>query len=151
MVKLKIRVDKESCESFGIRSMQGVRTHEILDSGMADSGASVCMGGPNLPRSLGLSEANLAQSDLRLYGADDTVINLIGCVPVIITDSKSKTETRQLVYINSDASTLLLSLEACQDLGYVSDSFPKQGPEPSQCAAKSGRIQSVTANVQHER
>lgn len=139
MVKLKVRVDHEACKEHGIRSMQSVRTHEIIDSGMADSGASVSMGGPKFMRSIGLSEADLAQSDLRLYGADDTVINLIGMVPVVIVDNKTKTETRQFVYINVDASTLLLSLEACQDLGYVSDNFPDQGPEPSQCAAKSGK------------
>ena len=139
MVKLRVRVDHEACKEHGIRSMQSVRTHEIIDSGMADSGASVSMGGPKFMRSIGLSEADLAQSDLRLYGADDTVINLIGMVPVVIVDNKTKTETRQFVYINEDASTLLLSLEACQDLGYVSDNFPDQGPEPSQCAAKSGK------------
>ena len=139
MVKLRVRVDHEACKEHGIRSMQSVRTHEIIDSGMADSGASVSMGGPKFMRSIGLSEADLAQSDLRLYGADDTVINLIGMVPVVIVDNKTKTETRQFVYINADASTLLLSLEACQDLGYVSDNFPDQGPEPSQCAAKSGK------------
>ena len=139
MVKLRVRVDQEACKEHGIRSMQGVRTHEIIDSGMADSGASVCMGGPKFMRSLGLSEASLAQSNLVLYGADDTVIDLIGMVPVVIVDNKSKAWTRQFVYINADASTLLLSLEACQDLGYVSDNFPEQGPEPSQCSAKSGK------------
>ena len=108
---------------FDIKNMN-VKTMEVTDSGMADTGASVCLAGSKLMRSLGLTEANLAQCDMRLYGADNTDIQLLGVVPVIITDTQSGHQTRQFLYVCSRSSSLLLCLEACIDLKYVSENYP---------------------------
>ena len=140
-IKVKVKVDKLACKELGVRNMN-VRTQETQDIGMGDTGASVCMGGKKTMRSLGLTEANLAKCDLRLYGADNSDIDLLGAVPVIITDSRTGQETRQILYICSKAS-LLLSLEACIDLGLVSPDFPSPQPVQfvSNAAARSGKKQ----------
>ena len=123
-----------------------VRTQETEDAGMADPGASVCLGGRKVMRSLGLTEANLARSNLRLYGADNSDIDLIGAVPVTITDTRTGRVTKQVLYI-CDRASLLLSLEACVDLGLVHPDFPapmSETPQPSHAqvssaAARSGK------------
>ena len=66
----------------------------------------------------------MTRCDLRLYAADNSDINLLGIIPVIITDVVTGHYTRQIVYICRRASSLLLSLEACEDLGYISQDFP---------------------------
>ena len=75
-------------------------------------------------RSLGLSDANLTKADLRLYSADNDDIKLLGMIPVQFTDHVSGLSTRQIVYICEKASSVLLSLEACIDLQYVTPDFP---------------------------
>ena len=42
-INVKMKVDKLACKELGVKNMN-VRTLEAEDSGMADTGASVCMG-----------------------------------------------------------------------------------------------------------
>ena len=107
-----------------------VQSRVLECQGMADTGASVCLAGTMFMRSLGLDVCDLTQCDMRLYGADDKDINMLGVMPLVFTDMLSGIQTRQFVYICEHASTLLLSLEACIDLGYVSENFPVH-PSPS--------------------
>ena len=102
----------------------GVRTREVEDHGMTDTGASVCMSGTNSMRAMGLTERVMMKCDLRLYGADNSDIKLLGAVFVVITDIRTGQETRQLLYVCERAASLLLSLEACVDLGLVGPDFP---------------------------
>ena len=55
--------------------------------------------------------------------ADNKDIHLLGAVFVIITDTKTGRKTRQLLYVCDKAASLLLSLEACMDLGFVGLDF----------------------------
>ena len=138
-IKVKMRVDKEACKLLGVRNMN-VWTE---DTGMADTGASVCMSGTKPMRALGLTEAKLMKCDLRLYAADNSDINLLGAVFVIITDTQTGRETRQLLYVCNNAASLLLSLEACTDLGLISSDFPVSRSESAQvvsnAAARAGK------------
>ena len=52
-----------------------------------------------------------------------TLTCLVSVLPVIITDTVTGRQTRQLVYICHKASSLLLSLEACENLSYVNKNF----------------------------
>ena len=141
-IKVKMRVDKEACKLFGARNMN-VQTQETENLGMADTGASVCMSGTRPMRAMGLTEANLMKCDLRLYGADNSDINLLGAVFVIITDTRTGRDTRQLLYVCEKAASLLLSLEACTDLGLVSPEFPasESAQFASNAAARAGKKQ----------
>ena len=139
-IKVKMRVDKESCKLHGARNMN-VKTQVTEDRGMADTGASVCLTGPKPMRAMGLTEENLMKCDLRLYGADNSDIELVGAVFVIITDTQTGRETKQLLYICNKAASLLLSLEACADLGLVNPEFPatESAHYPSIAAARAGK------------
>ena len=132
-VRVRVKVDREACQILGAKNIN-TRTEEITDNSMADTGASVCLSGTKFMRSLGLSESDLTKCDMRLYGADNGDINLVGVVPVMITDTQSGEWTKQILYVCERASTLLLSLEACIDLGYTSENFP-QSESGSQCAS----------------
>ena len=126
-VKVKVKVDLDACKTtFRGRFSPGLvtRTTTAEDKGLSDTGASVCLAGTRLMKALGLRVQDLARSDMKLHGADNTGIRLLGAVPVIIIDKKSGRLTRQLLYVCNKAASLLLSLEACVDLGMVSPNFP---------------------------
>ena len=138
-VKVRVMVDKEACKELAIGDVTA-QTLETTDKALPDTGASVTMAGTKFMRSLGVSEPDLPRCNLRLYGADNTDINLLGVIPVIITDVVTGQQTRQIVYICQRTSSLLLSLEACEDLGYVSQDFPKQQPDiASNAATRQGK------------
>ena len=90
-----------------------------------------------------VSEADLIRCAMKLYGADNSDIDLLGVRPLIITDTVTGRQTRQLVYICHKASSLslLLSLEACVDLGYVNKNFtaPEYIQFPSNAATRAGK------------
>ena len=65
-----------------------VRIRETEDCGMMDSGASVCMFGTKTMKALGLTKKDPMKYDLKLYGADNRDINLLGANCVIIKDTK---------------------------------------------------------------
>ena len=115
-----------------------VRTLEITDRALADTRASVSMAGVKFMRSIGVSEADLIRCAMRLFGADNSDIMLIGVIPVIITDTVTGRQTRQLVYICHKASSLLLSLEY---LGYVTKNFtaPEHIQFASSAATRAGK------------
>ena len=75
---------------------------------------------------------------MALTNADESPIALVGTVLVLITDTSTDTFTRQILYISGNANGLLLSQEACIDLGYVSPEFPRRRPEQV-CSTKSGK------------
>ena len=135
LVDLIVTVD----HSAAARKMTNasVRTPETLTRGMPDTGASVCLGGPNLLKLQGLTEADLIRCNIKLFGADNSDIKMVGVLPMIITDTKTMIETRQMVYFCKKACTLLLSLEACIGLGYVSDKFPHAQCDSSHSQAAS--------------
>ena len=86
LVRVKTRLDKEACQILGMRNIN-LQAEETQERALPDTGASVTMAGTKFMRSLGQSEANLAKCDMRLYGADNNDIKLLGVIPVIITDT----------------------------------------------------------------
>ena len=73
-VKLKAAVDKDAVQCLGLRNVN-IQTRVVQQQQcMADTGASVCLGGRPFMRELGLEEANLTKCDLRLYAADNTMM-----------------------------------------------------------------------------
>ena len=118
---VEVTVDKSAMvDSLGKYFPTGgyMRPRVALDRGLVDTGASVCLAGPKLMERLHLRVKDLARPSLRLYGANGDSIELMGAAPTIITDRKSGRQTRQLIYFSSGAE-LLLSYEACLDLGLV--------------------------------
>ena len=124
-VQVRIQVDKVSAKTLGTKELD-IQTPEVLSKALADTGASVSMTGTMGMRSIGASETDLTRCSMRLYGADNSDIELLGVIPVLITDTATGRQTRQILYICNKASSLILSLEACEDLGYVRKDFAEQ-------------------------
>ena len=121
-----------------------VQTKKLETQGMGDTGASVCLGGPPTLRSLGITEDHLTKCSMTLYGADNTDINLLGIVPVMITDRVSRRQTKQFLYIcQKSPRNILLSLDACIELGYVDSNFPSS----SQREAEQSEMSVVDTSV----
>ena len=133
-VKLKIEFDRQSASSLKM-NVPPQQTRPFTWSGMCDTGASVVMAGRDFMRGLGIDESQATECRMSLTNADESPIALIGAVPVLITDTSTNHFTRQILYISGNASGLLLSQEACIDLGYISPEFPRR---PKQvCSTKS--------------
>ena len=136
-VKLRIEFDRQSASDLKM-NVPHQQTRPFTWSGMCDTGASVVMAGRDFMRGLGINESQATQCRMSLTNADESPIALIGAVPVLITDTIANTFTRQILYISGNANGLLLSQEACIDLGYINTEFPRRKPEQV-CSTKSGK------------
>ena len=91
---------------------------------LADTGASVCLAGRMFMKSLGMSEAHLTPCDMSVTGANSVSITVLGAMLVEFSSKDGSHSSKQVVYVCEGVSGALLSLEACIDLGVVSESFP---------------------------
>ena len=97
---------------------------------MADTGCQVCVMGKEQLQAVGLSRTDLLMPALNLRAANTTGIDIIGCVYISISGvdrSGQNWVTNQLCYIAEQITQLILSREACEQLGMVSPSFPTVG------------------------
>ena len=95
-------------------------------SGLADTGAQMCVGGTDLPGQLGVRMEELAVPQLRIAVADNVGLRLVGVIFAVITGSGG-VQSKQMVYIAQGVNELFLSKAACRELGLVGDDFPAVG------------------------
>ena len=97
---------------------------------LADTGCQACCMGPTQLHSLGMTEVDLLEPTLNLKAANTTGITILGAVYLHISGrdrTGQKWETHQLCYVAQDIEQLLLSRDACEQLGMISKSFPEVG------------------------
>ena len=97
---------------------------------LADTGCQACCIGPDELRKLGLSEKDLLPVDMKLNGANESKIQILGGIFVITSgrDEAGKIwKTHQLCYVAENVGKMLLSKEALVKLGMINKSFPKVG------------------------
>ena len=97
---------------------------------LSDSGCQACCMGLTQLHALGLTKRDLLQPILSLKAANTSGINIIGVVFLMITGWDrygNKWRTHQLCYVSEDVEQLLLSREACEQLGMLSKNFPEVG------------------------
>ena len=124
MVLVQARVDLAAYAALQLSAP----THQVRVSEghhLADTGASICLGGRQFMRSLGLNESDLTHCDISVCGADNTNITVLGAVLVEFKCRQSPLLSKQVVYVCEGVAGALLSLEACMDLGLVGQEFPK--------------------------
>ena len=96
---------------------------------MADTGASVCCSGTDILNALGVSKADLIETDVCLYAANRKKLNILGVLPVLVSSSRvgtgERVETKQLLYIGEELGKLYVSREALQALGSIPSCFPQ--------------------------
>ena len=102
-VQLCLQFDKKSCSSLQM-VMPKNSTKNVTISAMADTGASVCMSDRSTIREMGLTEEDLTPCAMELTSADKSNINILGALPVIISDSSTGLTTNQIMYVSNIAS-----------------------------------------------
>ena len=108
---------------------------------LADTGCQACCMGPSQLHALGLSRKDLLQPILSLKAANTSGINIIGVVFLMITGwdrNGTRWRTHQICYVSEDVEQLLLSREACIQLGMISSNFPEVGEFRARITHKCG-------------
>ena len=133
MLLVQARVDHSA---YDILHLEAPKTVTRVSEGyhLADTGASICLGGKQFMRSLGMSEMDLTTCDMSVCGADNANINVLGAVLVEFAAKNTPLRSKQIVYICDGVAGALLSLEACVDLGLVNENFP-QPTAQADCSA----------------
>ena len=97
---------------------------------LADTGCQTCCMGVTQLHALGLTRNDLLTLVLNLRAANTSGINILGVVFLMITgwDKQGRRwRTHQVVYVSEGVEQLLLSREACVQLGMISSNFPEVG------------------------
>ena len=90
--------------------------------GLADTGAQICTAGSNLLTMLGLDETFLVPTTMEVKGITHCPVTMLGALFLEIS-SHGKV-TNQVVYIASEARSLILSEKALKELGVIPEQFP---------------------------
>ena len=135
MMMVQSRVDLPAYAALKLRApVHPLRIAEGYH--LADTGASICLGGRQFMRSLGLYESDLTPCDISVCGADNSSIKVLGAVLVEFKCRESPLLSKQVVYVCEGVAGALLSLEACIDLGLVNANFPQPSSVKSCDAVK---------------
>ena len=89
---------------------------------------ATCMGTAQL-NSLGITRTDLLTPELNLTAANATGIKIVGVTFLKLKGGQGAKErsTKQIVFVVEEMDHLILSMEACQDLGIIGEDFPKVG------------------------
>ena len=110
--------------------------------GLADTGAQICTGGSDLLSALEIDVSFLVLTGMSVSGITNSKATILGALFLEI--SSNGRCTRQLVYIVSEARSLILSEKALKDLGVIPQNFPCAGMfGPANDAEKSAVVSTV--------
>ena len=102
-----------------------------IDRGIIDSGAQMCVGGPQTMRNLGITKDQLVKPATRICTATNESMQLLGATFVKIQGKNKWTgevrETKQMLYIGAKCRGLFISKRAMIELGITSVNFPTIG------------------------
>ena len=144
-INLSVTVSVCGYQENGYRPPPATRRRDTDMCCLADTGCQACCMGLTQLHALGLTRNDLLLPVLNLRAANTTGINIIGVVYIMITgyDRHGKRwRTHQMVYVSEDVEQLILSNEACAQLGMISSNFPEVGSH------NAGEVLSSGAEVQ---
>ena len=126
-----IQVLTQTCEqSYFKNSLDFPRLNVVKVPVIAETGARTTVAGKFLLRRLGLKEDYLFAVELRLCGANNTNLRLLGGLLLnlkYISPDGVTRESKNLCYIQEDnPEKFYLGRTACEDLGIISENFPHQ-------------------------
>lgn len=125
LIKLTASTHQEDYQQLGFNLLAKPSRIEIL--ALPDTGCQSCLAGMNFASQLGLSEKTLLKTNLTMFAANKSKINVLGAAFVRFQSQSTvdtRVETRQMVYITDSTKNIYLSREACADLGIISQEFP---------------------------
>ena len=128
-VLLEASMDVEGYKACGEDFPGAARRRNSDLRALPDTGCmATCMGLGQLS-SLGIKPQDLLIPEMNLSAANSTGINIVGVTFLKLKGGKGAKErsTKQMVYVVKEMDQLLLSMEACKDLGIIGTDFPKVG------------------------
>ena len=129
-INLSVTVSVNGYQENNFRPPPATRRRDTDMRCLADTGCQACCMGLTQLHALGLTRNDLLPPVLNLRAANTSGINIIGVVFVMITgyDGDGKRwRTHQVVYVAENVEQLLLSREACTQLGMIPSNFPEVG------------------------
>ena len=107
--------------------------HTTSCTAVADTGATVTCGGPDILASLGMQRTALLPSNIRLFAANKSRLQVWGVLPVTIALSADigHQQVTEMLYIVKDLSGMYLSKDVLTALGSIPPSFPYPPPSRS--------------------
>ena len=125
-IELQLSLQPTDYDDLGVKCT--VRPTTITQV-IADTGCQSCLAGTALMRRLGVTEADLVPTSMRMHAANGDPIDIRGAVILRISGHRngSRQESRQFVYITPTTDTMYLSRDACRDLGMIDAAFPAVG------------------------
>ena len=124
-IRLQMSIRREDYNHFGFPLR--IPQEKSFVSAMADTGCQSCLAGLKVVKKLGLSTKDLIPVDLKMHGADNHNIRILGATILRLSGKNNMGEeksTRQMVYVTDKSDKLFLSREACIDLGIIPNKFP---------------------------
>ena len=125
-VAKEARASREDYVALGF-DLNPAGKHSAVIPALADTGCQSCLAGPTTLRRLGLRSSDLIPVTMQMHTVTNLGIKIIGAA--VLRISTHGRGTRQLVYITDQNDKLLLSREACTDLGIIPASFPQVSPD----------------------
>ena len=122
---------------------------------VTDSGAMMCVGGEDIANDLGVTEHELVPTKLNIKVADDRKTTVKGAIFANIDGENATTgehrRAKQMIYIVKGVKGLYLSKRCANQLGIVSNNFPKIADEKTgRAATKSKGFVASTAEDNDE-
>ncbi len=121
------------------------KTKGVKASGLADTGAQVCTAGPNLLSNFDVDQSFLVPTRLEVKGITHFPVTMLGAI--FLEVSANGMRTRQIVYIASEARSLILSETALKALGVLPPDFPAAGTFAGVSADTVAEVSSVPSHL----
>ena len=110
MVTVQAKVDIPAYLTLNIK-VPNVSVRPATGPCLADTGASICLVGKQLMRSMGMSESYLTPCDMSVTGANSVSIRVLGAMLVEFNRKESKHTSKQVVYVCEGVSGALRNME----------------------------------------
>lgn len=121
-ISLYVEPSREDYRHLGRKLVS--KPKRIQLEAMADTGCQSCLAGLPTLRKLGLSKRDLIPVSTKMRAANNSSLELMGATILKLQNQGTDRSSRQMVYITPSVSKLFISMEACADLGIISQQFP---------------------------
>ncbi len=124
-----ISVDKDSYLKLH-RDRRDICFRPASHLAIADTGATVTCGGPQILASLSMQLQDLVPAQIKLFAASKTPLTVLGCIPVHVTwsDQTNSADAIEMLYIVKELDGVYLSKDSLIALGSISQTFPVPSP-----------------------
>lgn len=100
--------------------------HTMSCTAVADTGATVTCGGPDILAALGVRRTDLMPSNIQLFAANKSRLEVLGVLPVslALTADSGRQQVTDMLHIVRELSGMYLSRDVLTSLGSIPPSFP---------------------------